>query len=91
MNGVRVDRGGRWGLEPKYVRSGGLRDTSGQSGNGSDKVGFRLNGVWRGDSYSAPVTLRGRSGFRWGENNKRDVSLSLGFRCEWCSAEYKGK
>jgi len=40
VNGVRVDRGGRWGLGPDYVRCS-YRDRSGQGGNGSSVVGFR--------------------------------------------------
>ena len=52
----------------------------------SSGVGFRLNGVWRGCSYSAPVTFRARSGFRWGDNNKHSVvNVVVGFRSgEWC-------
>ena len=39
VNGVRVDRGGRWGLGPDYIRCS-YRDRSSQ-GSGGDKVGFR--------------------------------------------------
>jgi len=40
-----------------------------------------VNGVWRGCSYSAPVTFRARSGFRWGDNTvKKNGNASVGFR-----------
>ena len=42
MNGVRVDRGGRWGLGSDYARCGGMRDVSRQAGDGGGLVGFRL-------------------------------------------------
>ncbi len=39
VNGVRMDRGGRWGLGSDYIRCS-YRDRSSQGGGG-DKVGFR--------------------------------------------------
>ena len=39
VNGVRADRGGRWGLGSDYIRCS-YRDRSSQ-GSGGDKVGFR--------------------------------------------------
>lgn len=44
VNGVRVDRGGRWGLGSDYIRCS-YRDRSSQGGSG-DKVGFRLFCEW---------------------------------------------
>ena len=42
MNGVRMDRGGRWGLGSDYLRCGGIRDKSTQSGTGGGYLGFRF-------------------------------------------------
>ena len=51
VNGVRVDRGGRWGLGSDYIRCS-YRDRSTQSGTGGGGIiGFRLNGVYRGSCY----------------------------------------
>ena len=71
----------------QYTRSARWRNTDYSRRNVVDRVGFPVNGVYRGGYYSATyghATLC-RSAYRNVGNVLSYEWVSIGFRCEWCN------
>lgn len=85
MNGVV--KGGRYGLEAYWNRSGFKLSTTRVEGR---NIGFRfVKGVPRGSSMVTRAQYTRSAGWRNTDYLRRVVVDRVGFRCEWCTQGWR--